>query len=588
MRNVVHNYTEVEIKVREATSNDPWGPSSSIMAEIADLTYNATAFPEIMGMLWKRLSDHGKNWRHVYKSLMLLDYLVKTGSERVSNQCKENIYAVQTLKDFQFTDPRDGKDQGANVRERAKQLVALLKDDERLRAEREKSLKNKERFSKTTTGIGSTGGSVTGYGSGGGLSGATAASTGEEELQLQLALAMSKEEADQAEKLKREDDIRIELAIKESMKEAPADVAAAPVQAAKPVSAVDDLLNLDMMGAPAPQQPAQQSFDPWRNSASAANDPFAATTSKPVAVTDPFSQNGFSQPAPADPWGNSGPATQPSASWPASNAPTDPWGNSPTATTQAPPAADPFGAPKNDPFGNAAPVSAAVPTVAAQPSDPFGAQAQPSDPFTSPVVETTKPANDPFATSNQTSDPFTSTVLTPAYFRPRDTNPFGLNNNPSADIFSLPSAEPQVEHKNPPGSLFDMSGMDGALPQEQHKVEAPKKSAQSFLGSASGLVNLDALVTRPKQAPTNPFGPTMNEMANKTQAAQLGLQQPMSPSPVGGANPMFGAPANQQPPQPQSMFGAAPMSNQWGAPKPQQNIFGNVGQQQGQSNNPFL
>ena len=46
---------------------------------------------------------------------------------------------------------RDGKDQGANVRERAKQLVALLKDDERLRAEREKSLKNKERFSKTTT-----------------------------------------------------------------------------------------------------------------------------------------------------------------------------------------------------------------------------------------------------------------------------------------------------------------------------------------------------------------------------------------------------------------------------------------------------
>ena len=55
----------------------------------------------------------------------------------------------------------------------------------------------------------------------------------------------------------------------------------------------------------------------------------------------------------SDPWGNSGPATQPSASWPASNAPTDPWGNSPPATTQAPPAADPFGAPKNDPFGNA-------------------------------------------------------------------------------------------------------------------------------------------------------------------------------------------------------------------------------------------
>ena len=74
------------------------------MAEIADLTYNMTAFPEIMGIIWKRVSDTGKNWRHVYKSLVLLDYLVKTGAERVQNQCKENIYSIQTLKDFQYVD----------------------------------------------------------------------------------------------------------------------------------------------------------------------------------------------------------------------------------------------------------------------------------------------------------------------------------------------------------------------------------------------------------------------------------------------------------------------------------------------------
>ena len=95
---------EKSSKTKKSSQSNIRFLSSSIMAEIADLTYNTTAFPEIMGMLWKRLSDHGKNWRHVYKSLMLLDYLVKTGSERVSNQCKENIYAIQTLKDFQFTD----------------------------------------------------------------------------------------------------------------------------------------------------------------------------------------------------------------------------------------------------------------------------------------------------------------------------------------------------------------------------------------------------------------------------------------------------------------------------------------------------
>ena len=41
------------------------------------------AFSEIMQMIWKRLNDHGKNWRHVYKALVLLEYLIKTGSEKV-------------------------------------------------------------------------------------------------------------------------------------------------------------------------------------------------------------------------------------------------------------------------------------------------------------------------------------------------------------------------------------------------------------------------------------------------------------------------------------------------------------------------
>ena len=55
-----------------------------MMSEIADLTYNVVAFSEIMQMIWKRLNDHGKNWRHVYKALVLLEYLIKTGSEKVN------------------------------------------------------------------------------------------------------------------------------------------------------------------------------------------------------------------------------------------------------------------------------------------------------------------------------------------------------------------------------------------------------------------------------------------------------------------------------------------------------------------------
>lgn len=35
------------------------------MSEIADLTHNPIQFNEIMSVIWKRLNDHGKNWRHV-------------------------------------------------------------------------------------------------------------------------------------------------------------------------------------------------------------------------------------------------------------------------------------------------------------------------------------------------------------------------------------------------------------------------------------------------------------------------------------------------------------------------------------------
>jgi hypothetical protein len=47
------------------------------------------------------------------QSLTVLEYIIKGGSERVSQQCKDNIFSIQTLKDFQYVD-KDGKDQGAN------------------------------------------------------------------------------------------------------------------------------------------------------------------------------------------------------------------------------------------------------------------------------------------------------------------------------------------------------------------------------------------------------------------------------------------------------------------------------------------
>ncbi|XP_064317496.1 epsin-2 isoform X4 [Phalacrocorax carbo] len=329
MKNIVNNYSEAEIKVREATSNDPWGPSSSLMTEIADLTYNVVAFSEIMSMIWKRLNDHGKNWRHVYKALTLLDYLIKTGSERVAQQCKENIFAIQTLKDFQYID-RDGKDQGINVREKSKQLVSLLKDDERLKTERAQALKTKERMAQVATGVGSnqitfgrgssqpnlsTSYSEQEYGKSGGspasyhgstsprvsseLEQARPQTSGEEELQLQLALAMSREVAEQHTTLL-------------------------------------DLMDALPSSAPAPQKtepwgpPAvANQTDPWGGStvAATASDPWQSFGAKPAASVDPWAAPAGSTAQPlsknVDPWA----PAQPSST--AAKSSVDPWGPAP-------------------------------------------------------------------------------------------------------------------------------------------------------------------------------------------------------------------------------------------------------------------
>ncbi|XP_016321842.1 epsin-1-like isoform X4 [Sinocyclocheilus anshuiensis] len=322
VKNIVHNYSEAEIKVREATSNDPWGPSSSLMSEIADLTYNVVAFSEIMSMVWKRLNDHGKNWRHVYKAMTLMEYLIKTGSERVAQQCRENIYAVQTLKDFQYID-RDGKDQGVNVREKAKQLVTLLKDEERLREERIHALKTKEKMAQTSSASSAPSAPALGGGlhSGADAEQAWPQSSGEEDLQLQLALAMSKEEAEQTskdpledaelryaltvsqethqkeERLRRGDDLRLQMAIEESKREK-----------SKPEES--SLMELSAV-------------DPWGAPATGSAGPSPPPALAPASTAGPW--------GPADPWGAASPASPQSADpWggaPATVAP-DPWGDS--------------------------------------------------------------------------------------------------------------------------------------------------------------------------------------------------------------------------------------------------------------------
>ncbi|XP_061631869.1 epsin-1 isoform X2 [Phyllopteryx taeniolatus] len=510
VKNIVHNYSEAEIKVREATSNDPWGPSSSLMSEIADLTYNVVAFSEIMSMVWKRLNDHGKNWRHVYKAMTLMEYLIKTGSERVAQQCRENIYAVQTLKDFQYMD-RDGKDQGVNVREKAKQLVTLLKDEERLREERIHALKTKEKMAQTSSASSAPsapnlGGSLSLGSHSGGADPEQAwpQSSGEEDLQLQLALAMSKEEAEQEERLRRGDDLRLQMAIEESKREK-----------AKPEeSALMELSAADPWGTPAAAVPAAVGSagpSPPPTLPIATSGPWGATATDPWGVASPAS------PTSADPWGGGAPP-------PSVAHPPDPWGETSNRVNNV------------DPWGSSAVTPPSV--------DPWG-------PTVPPSTSSSGGAVDPWAKDVPVpaSDPITPDIWSDSA---KHTNGTGDPERRGSSATACNSTGSPIP--------FDLSSLGSSLPV--------RKTPESFLGPNAALVDLDSLVSskpKPKQPPPpsissssahNPFLQNTGSSPAPGMAVTPGStisSRGVSPSPA-SSNPFGVAPSmTSVSPQPSSL-----------------------------------
>ncbi|CAN0092251.1 unnamed protein product [Rangifer tarandus platyrhynchus] len=513
MKNIVNNYSEAEIKVREATSNDPWGPSSSLMTEIADLTYNVVAFSEIMSMVWKRLNDHGKNWRHVYKALTLLDYLIKTGSERVAQQCRENIFAIQTLKDFQYVD-RDGKDQGVNVREKAKQLVALLKDEERLKAERAQALKTKERMAQVATGMGSnqitfgrgssqpnlsTSYSEQEYGKAGGspasyhgstsprvsseLEQARPQTSGEEELQLQLALAMSREVAEQEERLRRGDDLRLQMALEESRRDT-----------VKVPKKKEQTTLLDLMDALPTAGPAAQKAEPWGPSTSASQtNPWGAPAA-PASTADPWPSFGAKPAASVDPWG----------------APTG------AGTHSAPKGSDPWAAPQ-------------------QPAPSAGKAA---DPWA--AASAAKPVS-----SSGSFDLF--------------SNLNGTIKDDFSEFDNLRTSKKAAKAASPPAQNNGTSSPDPfesqPLTVASSKPSGARKTPESFLGPNAALVNLDSLVTRPAPPAQalNPFlAPGAATASAPVNPFQVNQPQPLTlnqlrGSPVLGGSVSFGPSPGAEP-----------------------------------------
>lgn len=97
-------------------------------------------------MIYRRFTEKSaEEWRQIYKALQLLEFLIKHGSERVIDDARGHITLLKMLRQFHFID-LNGKDQGINVRNRAKELAELLGDVERIRTERKKARATKNKY----------------------------------------------------------------------------------------------------------------------------------------------------------------------------------------------------------------------------------------------------------------------------------------------------------------------------------------------------------------------------------------------------------------------------------------------------------
>ncbi|VDM34012.1 unnamed protein product [Hydatigera taeniaeformis] len=136
IKNSVGHYSRAELLVRGATSNDSSMPGPELLLEIADMTISPSLYADTVGMIWKRLNDKCKNWRHVYKALVVIEACLQYGSMRFAKECRAQLPQILTLCDFVYSYDQNSN-AGFLIREKAQRVVALLKDENLLKQERQ-------------------------------------------------------------------------------------------------------------------------------------------------------------------------------------------------------------------------------------------------------------------------------------------------------------------------------------------------------------------------------------------------------------------------------------------------------------------
>ncbi|GAX83972.1 hypothetical protein CEUSTIGMA_g11396.t1 [Chlamydomonas eustigma] len=124
----LHPFTATERLSREATSSKAWGPTGGILQDISQISFDPEQCLVIMAVIEYRLRCEGEQWRSVYKAILLLEYLLKQGSEQCVLLGRNLVPLLNQLQAFEYVST-DNRDHGLNVRLRSKAVCSLIADE---------------------------------------------------------------------------------------------------------------------------------------------------------------------------------------------------------------------------------------------------------------------------------------------------------------------------------------------------------------------------------------------------------------------------------------------------------------------------
>ena len=178
VKSTVFQYSPVEAMLVKLTNNDSWGHDTKDLQQLVKMCDNNTGYQASNVNNFNQSGGHSSalaftlsflhekctntqvsTWRNIYKSLSLLDYLLKHSSEYNITSITNIVQQLNHLNNYQCID--NGKDTGINVRHKLKTMTEMINNHNVLLSEREKASVQAQKFH---------GGNTRGFNAKGGLS----------------------------------------------------------------------------------------------------------------------------------------------------------------------------------------------------------------------------------------------------------------------------------------------------------------------------------------------------------------------------------------------------------------------------------